>query len=573
MANTTPNVLATPTQPTVFTLPTVPQEFGVVLPPATLRRINFSALDFVTLRRALVEYIQAYFPDTFNDFVVANGVVMFSELVASVGNILSLREDVLIAEAFLPTAQTRTAVSEHLALINQTIKRATPATVDVEASLSIPAVTTVTIPAGLTFNLVGADGKPLTYEIYRAPGDFTSNIQIPPGKMGVIAYGLEGRFADPLVAVSSGGPNQTLDILGTDILDQPILVTLTTGITTQQYTRVQDLETFGPNDPVFTVRFLDDRARLAFGDDVTGKAPLSGQTITVEYRVGGGIRGRIGTNIINETRTINPDPPASAPIEVLFRNIVPSNGGTDEESLESAKARAPKEAATLNSATSGEDYAVLSRTFTHPVFGSVLRAVAALRTGVEMPMTSLAEQVRAAANVTDAVAILDANFINKNIVEVYVLAAGPDSIPVTPSAGLKQGLTQFFADIAVLTDEVRILNGAIKPVDFRANIIISRSADAGTVKATVTNTINEFFDISNFDMGTPLYLSNLYEAIQAVPGVKFVTIFDPVDDIIPTGALAVAGSAGIGFNEIITLGDVKINFYFERGAASPTSPA
>lgn len=573
MSNTTPNVVASTTQPTVFALPTVPQEFGVVLPSAALRRINFSALDFVTLRRALVEYIQAYFPDTFNDFVASNGVIMFSELVASVGNILSLREDVLIAEAFLPTAQTKTAVSEHLALINQAIKRATPATVQVEASINIPAVTNITIPAGLTFSMTGSDGKPLTYEIYRAPGDFTSNISIPPGKMGVIAFGIEGRFADPIVVVSAGGPNQTVDILGTDILDEPINVTVTTGVTTQTFTRVQNLETFGANDPVYQVRFLDDRARISFGDDVTGKAPLAGQTINVRYRIGGGIRGRIGTNTINETRSINPDPPASAPLEVLFRNIGPSNGGTDEESLDDARARAPKEAATLNSATSGEDYAVLARTFTHPVFGAVLRAVAALRTGVEQPLSALAQQVRTAATVDDAVAILDANFINRNIVEVYVLAAGPGSIPVTPSAGLKQGLTQFFSDIAVLTDEVRILDGAIKPVSLRANIIISRSADAGTVKATVTSTINQFFNISNFDMGTPLYLSNLYEAIQTIAGVKFVTIFDPADDIIPTGQLAVAGSAGVGFNEIITLGDVKINFYFERGAASPTSPS
>lgn len=558
--------------PTVFALPTLPQEFGVVLPPATLRRINFSALDFVTLRRALVEYIQAYFPDTFNDFVASNGVVMFSELVASVGNTLSLREDVLIAEAFLPTAQTKNAVSEHLALINQAIKSATPATVDIEASISIQAVTNITIPAGLTFTVSGSDGNPLYYEIYRAPGDFTSDIAIPPGKMGVIAFGIEGRFADPVNVVSAGGASQIVDIIGTNILEAPIIVTVSTGNMTVDYTLVPDLAKFGANDPVFQIRFLDDRARITFGDDVNGKAPLAGQTISVRYRTGGGIRGRIGTGLINETRSISPDPPASAPLEVLFRNINPSQGGTDEESLESAKARAPKEAATLNSATSGEDYAVLARTFTHPVFGTVLRAVASLRTGVEQPMSDLATQVRAAATIDDAVAILDANFINHNIVEVYILAEGAGNIPVTPSAGLIQGLAQFFADIAVLTDEVRILNGAIKPVSLRANVIISRSADSGTVKATVINTINSFFDISNFDMGTPLYLSNLYEAIQTVPGVKFVTIFDPADDIIPTGQLAVPGSAGIGFNEIITLGDVKINFYFERGAASPTSP-
>lgn len=552
---------------TVFLLPTSPQELGVILPSSSLRRINFSALDFTTMRRALVEYIQTYFPDIFNDFVTSNGVVMFMELVATVGNILSERSDILIDEAFLPTAQTFEAVSNHLALINQKIERATPAVVDVEISLGVPAITTVNVPAGTRFNLVGADGNPLIYEIYRAPNDFVSNITIPPNRRGVIAFGIEGSFANPLVAESAGGPNQTIDIIAPNVLESPILVEATSGSGTVQYIVVDSLEIYDSNDPVFTLTFLNDRARLTFGDNVTGRAPLAGQSISVRYRLGGGIRGRIGTNFINESRPISPSAPVSAPVEVLFRNPSPSSGGNDDESLDSARTRAPKEASTLGSATTGEDYAILARTFSHPVFGSVLRAVAALRTGVEQNMTDLAIKVRAAATVPEAVIILDANFINRNIVEVYTLAAGPDSIPVTPSSGLKLGLEGFFADIAVLTDEVRILDGAIKPVDIRANIIISKTADSGTVKTQVENVIADFFVIDSWDMGKALYLSNLYEAIQNVSGVKFVTIFEPSDDIIPTNQLGVSGSAGVGFNELITLGEQNLNFYFERGAA------
>lgn len=554
---------------TVFELPTLPQEFGVVLPPAQLRRINFSALDFTTIRRSLVEYIQSYFPDRFNDFVQASGTIMFMELVAAVGNILSLREDVLVGESFFSTCQTRVAGAAHMGLINQAFKSATPAVADVEVSVGTQLGAAVSIPAGLRFNLTGSDGKPLFYELYRAPKDFTSKITIPAGKRGVIAFGLEGRFADPVVVQSAGGPDQSIDILGTDILSEPIFVDVTTGSTTTAYTRVSSVRRYGANDTVFEVRFLGDRAQIVFGDNVAGRAPLSGQTITVRYRVGGGIRGRIDTRAINEARQINPDPPASAPVEVFFRNIGPSSGGQDEESLEAAKARAPKEAATQGSATAGEDYAILSKTFNHPVFGSVLRAVAVLRTGVEADLTELAEQVRAAATVEEAVEILGTNFVNENIVELYVLAAGPDNIPVTPSAGLKQGLAQYFSTIAVLTDEVRVLDGAIKAVDITANVIISRTADAGTVKTVVDKTIDDFFNVVNFDMGKPLYLSNLYEAIQNVPGVKFVTIFSPVDDIIPTGELAIPGTAGVGFNELITLGTKKIQFFFERGAANP----
>lgn len=553
---------------TVFALPTAPQELGVVLAPASLRRIDFSALDFTTMRRALVEYIQTYFSNIFNDFVTSNGAIMFMELVASVGNILSERSDILVDESFLPTAQTFEAVSNHLALINQHILRATPAVVDVQVSLVLPAVTAVNINAGLKFTLVGSDGNPLNYEIYRAPNDFTSPISIPPGKQGVIAFGIEGSFAAPLVVTSAGGPSQTVDVIAPNVLGDPFLVTVSSGNQSQEFTEVNDLESFGANDPVFTVTFLNDRARITFGDNITGRAPLSGQTITVKYRLGGGIRGRIGAATINESRQISPTAPASAPVQVLFINPAASSGGTDDETLDEARVRAPKEAAALGSATSGEDYAVKARTFSHPVFGSVLKAVAALRTGVEQDNKTLAMQVRAAATLDEAVAILDANFVNENIVEVYALAAGPDNIPVTPSAGLKLGLEQFFADIAVLTDEVRVLDGAIKPVDVRANIIISRTADPGTVKAQVQTAIASFFDVSNFDMGTPLNLSNLYATIQAVSGVKFVTIFEPSDDIIPTNQIGVPGSPGVGFNELITLGEEVLNFYFEKGAAA-----
>lgn len=551
---------------TVFDLPTEPDEFGVVLPPAELRRINFSALDFVTMRRALVEYIKTYFPNDFNDFVASNGAVMFMELVAAVGNILSERSDILVDESFLPTAQTKEAVINHLRLINQEIKRATPAIVDVEISINTPAQTQVSMRSGLRFNLVGADGLPLTYEIYRAPGDFSSNIIIPPNKRGVIAFGIEGRFADPIIATSAGGPDQEIEILDRNVIDDPIFVDVSTGDDTVQYVRVRNIERYTSNDMVFEVRFAEDRAKIVFGDDVTGKAPLAGQTITIRYRVGGGIRGRIGTNTINETRPITPVAPASAPVEVLFRNPSPSSGGTDEEDLETAKARAPKDAATLDSATTGEDYAQRAKSFSHPVFGSVLKAIAVLRTGVE-DASGIAQRVRAAASIDEAVAILDANFINRNIVELYVLAEGPDSVPVQPSAGLKQGLVQFFSELAVFTDEVRALNGEIKPVNFRANVIMSRSADAGTIRESVNQVINDFFSVDNFDMGQPLYISKLYEAIQSVPGVKSAKIFEPADDVLPTKQLASTGSIGVGFNELITLGEKNVLFFFERGAA------
>ena len=524
---------------TFFKLPTQPEEFGVALPPAQLRRLDFSALEFPTLRRALVEYIKTYFPDTFNDFVANNGIIMLMELVSYVGAILSTRSDLIADEAFLPTAISEEAVINHLKLVGQRIRRATPAIVDVEISVSAPLPTPIIISPGLQFNLTGPDGEELFYEIFRAPGDFTSTIVIQSGKRGIVAFGIEGIFADLVTVTSNGEPDQEIEILETDILDEPFIVEVTTGNEIVRWKRVDVIEQTNANDEVYEVRFTGDGVKIVFGNNIAGKIPLAGQEISVQFRRGGGIRGRISAGAINETRAIAPQPPASAPVEVLFRNLTPSSGGSDKETLDAAKRRAPREAATIQSAISGEDYALLASDFSSPIFGSTLKAVATVRTS-----------------------------INTNQVELHILAEGPGGTPVLPSSGLKQGLKTFFEQINVLTDEVIVLDGVIKPVDIEVTIVMSRNADAATVREQVIESVNRFFNVANFDLGSPLHLGNLYQAIQDVPGVSFATIFKPADDILPTDKLAGEGSPdGISINEILVLGQAKLDFFFERVGA------
>ena len=549
----------------IFLQPNSPEEFGVALAPAELRRLDFSALDYESLQRAGIEYIRTYYPNEFNDFFASNGIIMMLELVSYVGNVLSQRSDILVDEAFLPTAQTKEAVIQHLGLINQEITRATPAVVDVEISLASPAPNEIQIPAATRFTVAGPDQSPVYYEIFRAPGDFVSSISIPPGKRGVITHGIEGITETPITVTSIGGAGQTVDIPYVNVIDEPITVQVTSGVVSENWARVAIIEKSGANDKVFEVKHRADKTTIKFGDDITGKAPLAGQIVTVGFRLGGGVRGRIPANTINETRPVNPLPPTSAAVDALFRNPSPSSGGTDEESTDQAKRRAPREFATHDSAVTGEDYGLLAAEFTHPVFGAVAKAIGIARTGVDQDLEAVATRVREAPDLDSAVEELGTNFINRNIIELYVLAEGPGSTLLKPSSGLKQGLITYFQDINVLSDELRVFDGAVKPVDIDAIVTMSRGTDPGTVKAAVVDAINNFFDIRNFDMGTGLYLSNLYQTIQAVAGVKFVDIFEPADDILATNQLGDPTSKGVGFNEVITLGEVDVKFYFEPG--------
>jgi hypothetical protein len=519
---------------TFFQLPTDPDGFSVKLPSADLRRIDFTALEFDTLVRSSVEYIKTYYPEQFNDWVENNGVVMMVDLIAYIGSIIAERGDVLVQEAFLPTSFTEEATSNHLQLIDESIRAATPAVVDVAVSVVSAIPTSLNIPAGTTFNLTGADGNLLTYELYRAPNNWTDSIQILPNKRGVVAFGIEGRFETPLEAISAGGPNQTIDVLSEEVvLDSPIFVDISTNEVTTRWNRVDVIERAGPTDQVYQVNRIEGGVRIVFGDDKAGKAPLSGERAVTTFRVGGGVRGRIGSGRIAESRPFQPEPPASAPVEVTFRNPNPSSGGTDRETLEAAKKRAPRESATLGAAVAGPDYAELATDFTHPVFGSVLKAVAAVRTS-----------------------------LNANIVELYVLAEGPDG-PVKPSVGLKRGLKTHLEELNAISDEVRVLDGEIKRVDVTANIILSRNTTASTTKDKVETAITRFFDVSNFEMGQEFYLTPLGTTIQAIDGVKFATIFTPTDDILQTGELADPNEFGVGQNELIVLGTTQLRFYLE----------
>lgn len=522
---------------TLFELPNTPDEFGVVLPPPNLRRLDFSGLDYTTSRRAGIEYIKTYFPDDFNDFIASNGMMMLLEIISSTTGKLSLRGDILANEGTLPTAQTEEAVVNHLALINQRIKRQTPAVVDVEISVDQPIFTDVEIEPGTSFNINGPDGSLVNYEVYRAPGDWTSKIVIPAGKRGVIAYGLEGIFTTPVVVTSAGGGNQTYTIQDANILESPIFVTITVGNTTENWRVITEpIERYGSTDKVVEAIFIDDLIKFRFGDNVTGQAPVSGSKIQFDYRVGGGIRGRIGVGQIDTSRQLTPLPPANAAVSVRFRNVSPSSGGTDRESLDAAKKRAPRDFALQRSIVTAEDYAQAAGSFSHPVFGAISKALATIRTS-----------------------------LNANRVEIYALAEGPDGLPVAPNAGLKAGLVTYFNDLNVLTDHVVVLDGAIKPVDVEMTVIVNRNADASVVKERVENALTSYFNITKWEMGLPFYLSNFIETIKRIDGIAYVDVFVPQGNILPTGKSAdPTNKSGVGFNELIVEGARKVTYYYEK---------
>ena len=549
---------------TLIKFPDDAQGVGILLPPPELRRTDFTALDFESQRRMAVEYIKTYYPNDFNDFILSNGVIMLVEITAAIGNTLSERSDILVDESFLPTAQSRTAVSQHLELIGQNLLIATPAVVDLECSLSSPLGYDVSIPSGQTFSLTGPDGGSLTYELFKAPGDYASDLVIPRGKRGIVGYAVEGKFGSDIVVNGNGEANQFIDIAQANVLDDPILVYVSTGSSTVEWKRIDFLEKAVANSQVFQVTHYDTFTRVQFGDNANGKAPLDGQSLRVRFRLGGGARGRIGSGVIAETRPVSQQRFASA--NVLFRNNVPSRGGQDDEDLTAAKKRAPRSFAVHNNAATSDDYSQIASQYSHPVYGAVAKSVAILRSGIDADINQVVEQIRAAQSSASAVQYLLGNYVNQNIIEFYILQTGED-LPVAPSIGLKTSLSTYLSQVNVFTDEVRVKDGSLKPIDIEAVVVMSRNSNSGTVKEQVLFAINQLFDISNRNMGEGFDISSLTYAITNVNGVKSVEIFNPVDSLPALGKVA-DGTYGVGLNELVVLGKQNIQFYFEPGTVS-----
>ena len=71
------------------------------------KSIKYLNKDFNDFKSQLAEFAQSYFPDTYNDFSDSSPGVMFMEMAAYVGDILSYYQDTQLQENFLLLAQEK----------------------------------------------------------------------------------------------------------------------------------------------------------------------------------------------------------------------------------------------------------------------------------------------------------------------------------------------------------------------------------------------------------------------------------------------------------------------------------
>ncbi|MBE9545272.1 MAG: baseplate J/gp47 family protein, partial [Proteobacteria bacterium] len=252
----------------------------------------------------------------------------------------------------------------------------------------------------------------------------------------------------------------------------------------------------------------NDITTVIFGDGIYGLIPPTGSQIIATYRSGGGKIGNVPAGTIN-TITNAPDLTALAD-EVI--NESAATGGEEQESIENAIRFAPLVFKSNQRAVTVEDYLGLAKKFP----------------GVA--------KARAEAG-------------NWNQINLYIAPSGEKNLsdmmkkePVVSDV-MKKELLEYFEDKRMLTTRIEIIDPEYVPIFITARVTAKSYAFNSDVEADVQKSIESILRFDVVDFKQNLFLSKIYEAIEALPGVDsvYVTEFkirDAEEDIAPKGTIS-----------------------------------
>ncbi|MFZ5961666.1 putative baseplate assembly protein [Thalassococcus sp. BH17M4-6] len=233
----------------------------------------------------------------------------------------------------------------------------------IDAINATPALNLAGVPADVWTEL-GYSEAPVRYGVVWLRARLVQALDVPPEVSGlylntVAATAAQTRSTEVL-GTSAGRPNQTFKLKRA-----PVLINAATGApdvtieledTARQRTVWERGEDFigATRD---TKRYLFDpiTGTVTFGDGVNGMIPVAGtRIIATGYRVGGGRIGNVAAGTITKLKTALPKVDS-------VRNLRAASGGSDAETLDEARLRAPKTLRTRDRAVAAEDFADLAR--------------------------------------------------------------------------------------------------------------------------------------------------------------------------------------------------------------------
>lgn len=400
------------------------------------------------------------------DHTESNLYIKIISIVSGIAEMLGYYIDNKGREAFLSVTRLFESAVKIANMLDYNVKISNPATVDLTFSLENTSVSDVTIPQYTEVSGANYDYTFITNEV----------LIISAGNLeGTVGAQQKSAVTAVTVGSSDGEINQSVILDISNVALDSIVAT----IDSEVWSSVDSLAYSTSTDKHFVVSVNEDREiYILFGDDINGAIPLNGADIIIDYFETVGSEANDVTsgtlNVINSSITV----PSEAG-ELNVNNLGSASGGTDIETLAELQSRVPKSLRTLNRALSKLDYKDLA-----DLYVGVLKS------------------------------------------EVNHECGQPTAIYVVPTGGgiasdsLLSDIETYFADKKAINMLVTAKSAGQLNVDVTVDVTVESNYQNSTIQADCVTALNEFLSWDNKEIGGDVYLSNFYQAIESIEGVK-----------------------------------------------------
>lgn len=247
----------------------------------------------------------------------------------------------------------------------------------------------------------------------------------------------------------------------------------------------------------------------------------SNTTLTVTYLVGGGVSSNAPANtIVNVENLIvrNSTNSLTASQRAIFNNALQSiqvintttaTGGGDGESIEEIRQNALAFFNAQNRVVTAEDYVM--RTLSLPSkYGKIAKAFAVR----DEQINSILLQD-------------DPTFVNNPVrpyaVNLYTLGYTNDGKLTELNNVIKDNLKLYLEQFRILTDEINIVDAFVVNIGVNFDVIAFKNYNLNDVATRCIDVVQDYFDITKWNINQPIVLADLTYQLGAVEGVQAVT--------------------------------------------------
>lgn len=309
-----------------------------------------------------------------------------------------------------------------------------------------------------------------------------------------------------LLGRGSGQSNQIAKLANGNVLAESLEVVVEDPVDRQyhEWKPVGDFDTAGRDDRVYV---LDPEAGwIYFGDGVRGAVPALGtRMVAVRYRHGGGAAAELPAGTVTQGEGL---PAAVQDVT----NPIAARGGKDAETLDQARARAPRELKTLGRAVTADDFDLLAR---QTVGASIVRtAVVPLRRPYQ------AEGIARPG--------IDVERVAPGALSVVVVPGGTDERFRVPTETVLRTVCKHLDRYRLVTTELYVVPPMyVRLFDLEVRVVPKPGWSRAQLRDSIAATLEQHFSVwrsdgTGFPFGGTLHHSELVALVFRADGVERV---------------------------------------------------